>query len=127
MRHYVTNSIWIQPTLGMIVALAMARLLHAIEIGIGWNAALDPGTAQAVLATMASAMFTFIVFVSSALLVAVQLASTQLTPRIIAIVFRDPVTRRSLTLFVVTFTFTLSVLVRISSTVPALSAYLAAY
>ena len=56
-----------------------------------------------VLGTMASSMFTFIVFVSSALLVAVQLASAQLTPRIIALVFRDPVTKFSLTVFVFTF------------------------
>ena len=72
-------------------------------------------------------MFTFIVFVSSALLVAVQLASSQLTPRIIAIVFRDPVTKYSLTVFVFTFTFSLAALVRIRTTVPLLTAHLAAY
>src|SRR4051812_10593302 len=54
-------------------------------------------------------------------LVAVQLASSQLTPRITAIVFRDPVTKVSLVLFVFTFTFTLAVLVRVSSVVPALT------
>ena len=71
---------------------------------------------------MASSMFTFIVFVSSALLVAVQLASAQLTPRIIAIVFKNPVTKFSLTVFVFTFTFTLAVLVRIGTSVPLLTA-----
>ncbi len=76
---------------------------------------------------MASSMFTFIVFVCSALLIAVQLASAQLTPRIIAIVFRDPVTKLSLTLFVFTFTFSLAVLVRINTTVPMLTARLSAY
>jgi uncharacterized membrane protein len=64
---------------------------------------------------MASSMFTFIVFVSSALLVSVQLASSQLTPRIIAIVFKDPLTRFSLTAFVFFFTFSLGALVRIKS------------
>ena len=72
-------------------------------------------------------MFTFIVFVSSALLVAVQLASSQLTPRIIAIVFRDPVTRFALVIFVFAFTFSLSVLIRITTVVPPLTAHLAAY
>src|SRR5689334_19141167 len=91
-RHYATNSVWILPVLSILAALGAARLLSWIEEVMGWESGLDPGTAQAVLATLASAMFTFIVFVSSALLVAVQLASAQLTPRIIALVFRDPVT-----------------------------------
>ena len=58
---------------------------------------------------------------------AVQLASAQLTPRIIAIVFRDPGTKFSLTVFVFTFTFSLAVLVRINTSVPLLTARLAAY
>ena len=76
---------------------------------------------------MASSMFTFIVFVCSALLIAVQLASTQLTPRIIGFVFRDPVTKIALTIFVFVFTFSQAVLVRINTEVPTLSAWLAAY
>ncbi len=51
----------------------------------------------------------------------------QLTPRIIALVFRDPVTKLSLTIFVFTFTFSQAVLVRINTEVPTLSARLAAY
>jgi len=79
----------------MVVTLGAVRLLHFIEEQIGWESRSHPDTARAVLGTMAASMFTFIVFVSSALLVAVQLASAQLTPRIIAIVFKDPVTRGS--------------------------------
>jgi uncharacterized membrane protein len=108
-------------------ALGVVQVLHWIEEALGWKSVLPPDTAQAVLGTLASAMFTFIVFVSSALLVAVQLASSQLTPRIIAIVFRDPVTKAALVVFVFTFTFTLAVLVRVTTFVPLLSAHLAAY
>src|SRR5579883_2464408 len=126
-RHYVSNSIWVQPLLSMAAAIGAVRVLHWIELRMGWEAVTYVDTAQAVLGTMASAMFTFIVFVSSALLVAVQLASSQLTPRIIAIVFRDPVTKGSLVVFVFTFTFTLGVLVRVTSTVPPLTTYLAGY
>ena len=61
------------------------------------------------------------------LLVAVQLASSQLTPRIIAIVFRDPVTKFALVVFVFSFTFALAVLVRVTSAVPPFTAHLAAY
>ncbi len=126
-RHYFTNSIWILPVLSMVAAMVAVRLLHGIDAALGWEAIVNPETLRAVLGTMASAMFTFIVFVSSALLVAVQLASTQLTPRIIAIVFRDPVTKFSLTVFTFTFTFSLAVLVRIDTNVPYLTAHLAAY
>jgi uncharacterized membrane protein len=56
----------------------------------------------------------------------VQLASAQLSPRIIAVVFRDRVTRFALTLFAFTFTFTLAVLVRVHTSVPAVTAHLAA-
>src|SRR5262249_61150714 len=62
-----------------------------------------------------------------ALLVSVHLASSLLTPLIIAIVFRAPVTKVSLTVFVFTFTFSLAALVRITTSVPLLTAHLAAY
>ena len=117
-RHYLANSIWILPSLSMVAALVAVPLLHRIEEALGWESAINPETARTVLGTMASSMFTFIVFVSSALLVAVQLASAQLTPRIIAIVFRDPGTKFSLTVFVFTFTFSLAVLVRINTSCP---------
>ena len=126
-RHYVRNSIWILPTLGMLAALGLAPVLNTIEIAMGWESRIEPETARAVLGTLASSMFTFIVFVSSALLVAVQLASAQLTPRIIAIVFRDPGMKCSLTAFVFSFTFSLAALVRINNSVPLLTAKLAAY
>jgi uncharacterized membrane protein len=94
---------------------------------MGWTTGFPPDSAKAFLATMASSMFTFIVFASSALLVAVQLASSQLTPRIIAVVFRDPVVKASLVVFVFTFTFSLAVLLRVSTIVRPLTGYTAGY
>jgi uncharacterized membrane protein len=126
-RHYFESAIWIIPSLSIPVALGTVRLLHWFEDSMGWQSSFDPETARAVLATMAASMFTFIVFVSSALLVSVQLASSQLTPRIIAIVFRDPVTRLSLTVFVFSFTFSLAALVRITTSVPPITSVIAAY
>ena len=124
---YLRNSLWIFPVLSMVAALGLVRLLHGVEERMGWQANITPETARAVMGTMAASMFTFVVFVSSALLVAVQLASAQLTPRVIAFVFRDPVTRWSLTLFVFTFTFCLATLIRIDTSVPLLTSHVAAY
>lgn len=127
LRHYIANSLWPLPAMSIVVALVGVRLLHAFETSMGWESAFQPETAQAFLGTMASSMFTFIVFVSSALLVAVQLASSQLSPRIIGVVFRDSVVKISLVVFVFTFTFALSVLVRVTTHVPPLTAYVAGY
>src|SRR5262245_59304921 len=113
LRHYLRNSFWIFPTLGILLALVAVRVLHAIDTSMAWQLSYDPETARTVLGLMASSMFTFIVFVCSALLVAVQLASGQLTPRIIGLVFRDPVAKFASTLFVFVFTLTLSSMVRI--------------
>jgi uncharacterized membrane protein len=126
-RYYVQNSIWILPVLSSVAAVAAVRLLHWLEQDLRWESPIDSDTARAVLGTMASALFTGIVFVCTALLVAVQLASAALTPRIIAIVFRDPVTKFSLTLLVFAFTFSLAVLIRIKATVPLLTTHAAAY
>src|SRR5262249_48478781 len=87
----------------------------------------QPDTVRSAINTMAASMFTFIVFVSSALLIAVQLASAQLSPRIIGLVFKDPVTKACLTIFVFTFTFLVALLIRIEDTVHGLTAYVAAY
>jgi uncharacterized membrane protein len=126
-RHYVATSIWVFPLLGIPCAIAAARGLLWAEGWMGWAPGTHTDTAQAVLGALASAMFTFIVFVSSALLVAVQLASSQLTPRIIGIVFKDPVTKVALTVFVFTFTFTLAALAGITGSVPRVTAHVAAY
>jgi uncharacterized membrane protein len=126
-RHYVGNSIWILPVLGMVAALGAVRLLYWVDEAMGWRSGFHPEAARTVLGTLSSSMFTLIVFVSSALLVAVQLASAQLTPRVIAIVFKDPVTKVSLATFVFAFTFTLAALVRIKDFVPLVTSDVAAY
>lgn len=126
-RHYLQNSIWILPVLAMVLALMLVRLLHFVEVSMNLRADFDPDTIRAVLGTLAGAIFTFIVFVCSSLLLVVQLASAQLTPRIIGVLFRDSVTKLTLALFVFTFTFAVATLVRVGSSVPLLTAEIAAY
>ena len=127
LRHYVRNSVWIMPVFGMVAALVLVNCLHWIEERTGWQSGFDPAAAMALFSTLAGSMLTFIVFLSSSLLLVMQLASAQLSPRIIGVVFRDRVTRSALTLFCFTFAFTLSVLVRIHRSVPGMTAYLAGY
>ncbi|MCX6878911.1 MAG: DUF2254 domain-containing protein [Verrucomicrobia bacterium] len=127
LRNYTRNSIWLLPVLGMLAALVLVRFLDWIEARVGWQSDFEPSAALTFFGTLAGAMFTFIVFLSSALLLVMQLASAQLSPRIIGIVFRDRVPRFALTLFAFTFAFTLAALVRIHASVPAITAHVAAY
>ena len=124
---YFRTSIWILPSLGIFTAMATVRILHWIETGLGLKEEFDPSTMMTVMGTLAASMFTLIVFVCSALLISVQLASASLTPRYIGLVFKNQVIKFSLTLFVFTFTVTLGALLRIKGTVPSLTAYTAVY
>lgn len=126
-RHYLRNSIWILPAIALVLALIVVRLLHWLDDGMGWRSDFSVDTMRAVLGTLAGAMFTFIVFVCSSLLLVLQLASAQLTPRIIGVLFRDHITKLTLCVFVFTFAFAVGALLRIGSTVPLLTAEIAAY
>ncbi len=126
-RNYFRNSIWLLPVAAMVGAVVLVWFLHGFEEAMGWEADLHPDNVRTVLGTLAGAMFTFIVFVCSSLLLVVQLASAQLTPRIIGLLFRDAITKVTLATFVFTFAFTIATLIRIESSVPLLTARIAAY
>ena len=111
----------------MAAALLLHQVTRRVDAGMGWKADVGVDGARALLGALSSSMLTFIVFVFSILLVAVQLASAQLTPRIIALVFRSRVLRLSLTFFVFSFTYTLAVMSRIDASVPQLSLWTAVY
>ena len=127
LKSFLRSSVWLPPVLGMVTALLLSPLVRQLDERLGWVAAAGPDGARAVLGALASSMLTFIVFVFSILLVAVQLASAQLTPRIIAIVYRAPVVKVSLTFFVFTFTYAMGMLGRIGETVPQIGLWLAVY
>src|SRR4051812_20965258 len=76
LRQFLKDSIWIGPTIGIGVALVLAKFCLAFDNTFEWeHSNLQPEAARTVLITLAGAMFTFVVFVSSALLIALQLAS----------------------------------------------------
>lgn len=125
-RSYVQQSIWILPLLAIVVAMISCRLVVRFSGPPAPDETFDPGATRDFLQSLANSTFTLIVFVSSALLLAVQLASAQLTPRVIGLFFRDPVTKLALAFFVFTFTFALTVAVRIGSTLPLFAARMAA-
>src|SRR5947209_2541806 len=88
-RSYLLYSIWIFPAIGIVVAIATIRLTNRAGGERSLNTGASPEAARALLLTLAASMFTCIVFTSTTLLLAVQLASATLTPRVISLIFRD--------------------------------------
>src|SRR5262245_65949270 len=84
LRLYFRNSLWILPALAIIAALTVVSLLTRYERAVGSEIQMSPENVRAVMSVVAGSTFTLVVLVSSAVLLAVQLASAQLTPRIIA-------------------------------------------
>ena len=126
-RLYVRNSIWLCPALSIVAGLVTAALLSRLERAFGWESDINLDTARDIMGTVAGSTFSLLVLVSSAVLVAVQLASAQLTPRMIALVYQNPFRKLALASFAFTFTFSVGVLVRLDDRVPLLTGYLAAY
>jgi uncharacterized membrane protein len=126
-KLYARNSIWIFPVLSILAGLLAVWLLNRIDRALGLEINLGVDTARIVIGTVAGSMFSLVVVSSSAVLVAVQLASAQLTPRIIALVYRSRIRKFCISLFVFTFTFSVAALVRIEASVPLLTTYVAAY
>jgi uncharacterized membrane protein len=126
-RSYFRNSLWILPATSIVLALISVALVTRYEQAVGSRASVSPETARAIMTTVAASTFTLVVLVSSAVLLAVQLASAQLTPRIIAMIYRNRVLKLAFAFFVFTFTFSAGVLARIETSAPRLASYIAVY
>jgi len=110
LRSYVRSSLWVAPFIAIPFALAASNLLHWLDAWLGWTL-LGYGAAgvQAILQAMVSATVSFVVFTFGSLLVAIQVASAQLTPRIIATtLLRNQVVKYTVGLFIFTLMFALS-------------------
>src|SRR4029453_18532380 len=129
LRHFLQFSFWFVPMGAILVALLAVRAVQWLDAQTGWSWLNFTETgARGILDSLSSSMLTFIVFAVSALLLAVQLASGLLTPRIIALVFSLPRVKISVSIFVFAYTFTLGVLSRIEPQhVPQLSVFLAIF
>jgi len=127
LRLYFRNSIWILPALSIVAALALVWLITRYEHSINSGGQISAETARTVLSMVAASTFTLVVLASSALLLAVQLASAQLTPRIISMVYRNGYQKLAFALFVFIFTFSAGVLARVDEWVPPVASRLAAY
>jgi len=123
----VDRSLYARPALILFVLAAIAVGLPIAEehvpvmrlLGkrLTWAVPDEPAAVQVVLGTIAGSVMTVVSIVYSMLIVALSLASTQFSPRILVGFMRDRTSQRILGLFIGTFTYCLLVL-RSTHTVP---------
>jgi len=115
LRSYLRSSLWVGPVLAYMASIVLVHVIGFVDgwLGWSWEWRLEVDTVHSVLEGLVAATISFIVFAFSSLLVAIQVASAQLTPRIIATtLLRDPTIRLIVALFVLTLSFALGTLVR---------------
>ena len=109
---YLRSSLWIVAVAAVVLEQIFAALVRAIDARLDWDAlGLGVDGAKALCNTVITFSLSFIVFTFGSLLVAIQVASGQYTPRIIATtLLRDNVIRYTVGLFVFTLLFAVQAL-----------------
>ncbi|WP_406250208.1 DUF2254 domain-containing protein [Streptomyces cyaneofuscatus] len=122
LREHLRDTFWSAPTMGFVCVFVLWLAASAVdeeivavlqreeaydELGSLISFVQD---AKTIVTTISSAMMTFIGVVFSISLVAVQMASGQLTPRVVRIFVRSRISKITLTVFLATFLFSLLVL-----------------
>jgi uncharacterized membrane protein len=128
LRSFFTSSLWIVPFAAIPLELALTRVLHILDEWLGWTLlGLAREGAQALFQTIITSMLSFVVFTFGSLLVAVQIAGGQLTPRIIATtLLRDGTVKYVVGLFIFTLFFAVSALDRMGQVVHQLIVFVSA-
>ena len=115
---YLRSSLWPLPAVAVVVALGLAVILtevdraaHDLPDPIGSVIfGGDAAAARSVLESVAGSIITVTALTFSLTVVTLQLASSQFSPRLLRMFTRDRVVQSTLSLFIGTFVFTLTVL-----------------
>ena len=115
LADHLRNRLWVIPTLfglgALLAAVAIARWFQGATGFIGYLG--DRDSARSALGTISSAMLTFLGLVFSISVVALQIASGQLSPRVMRVFQRDRRTQVVLGVFLATFVFSLTAMVEL--------------
>lgn len=125
---YLRSALWVVPLVAIFLVFLTAPLLRVLDAWLDWHFSfMHVAGAQALYQTIITLTLSFIVFTFGSLLVAIQIAGGQLTPRIIATtLLRDNVVRYSVGLFFYSLVFSISALDRLQGEVYALVSIVAA-
>jgi uncharacterized membrane protein len=121
-QYYKTSNLWIAPIAGFVLALFIATGSIYLDSRIEWQ---DPApvffqgsadTARSLLSVIASSVTTLLALIFTIIVVAIQLASSQYSPRTVAILLQDKPSHFTIGNFVFTFTYTVVVLLMLRFT-----------
>ncbi len=122
LKSYIMSSLWLVPFFAVVLHVVVSRNTYRIDDWLIRTGRIDETTAffglsmagaRTMLDTIVTANLSFLVFTFGSLLVAIQVAGGQYTPRIIATtLLRDNAIRFTVGYFVFTLLFTLRVLTR---------------
>ncbi len=114
LSEYVRGSLWVLPTLSVLAALAAGSLLSLVSIGprspLAFQGTSDD--ARTLLIGIAGTMVTVIALLLGLTVVALQLSSTQYSPRLLRNFLRDRPNQIVLSVFVATFAYSAAGLYR---------------
>jgi uncharacterized membrane protein len=120
LRSYLTSSLWVAPLIALVLVTIAVRFVFAYPHWFQWtlwSGTTVAGTSSA-LNTVETLTISFIVFTFTSMLVAIQVASGQLTPRIIATaLLRNNVIRFTTGLFTFTMMFAVGTGARLDGSV----------
>jgi uncharacterized membrane protein len=107
LAEYVRSSLWVMPTGSVLAALAVGAGLSMVDLGPGSPVAFQgtPDDARSLLIGISSTMVTVIAVLLGLTVVALQLSSTQFSPRLLRNFLRDRPNQVVLSVFAATFAY----------------------
>ena len=107
LTEYARGSLWVMPAFAVVAALAVGSLLSQVNVGVHSPLAFQgtPDDARNLLIAIAGTMVTVIALVLGLTVVALQLSSTQFSPRLLRNFLRDRPNQFVLSAFVATFAY----------------------
>src|SRR6266567_3417279 len=107
LREYVRGSLWVLPGLSVLAALAAGAALSSVRVGPRSPLAFQgtPDDARTLLLGITGTMITIIALLLGLAVVALQLSSTQFSPRLLRNFLRDRPNQVVLSAFVATFAY----------------------
>lgn len=130
LKSYLRSTLWLMPLIALALEQIAIRLVSATDQYFYWlpEPTVSAAAAIGAMDTIVTLTMSFVVFTFGSMLVALQVASGQLTPRIIATtLLQDTTIRYTIALFLFTLLFAAGTRARIQMDVPHLAVALAIF
>jgi len=123
-KSYVRSALWTIPLIALVLEQITVRLVSTVDVDLPWvpQVATTVTGATGVMDTVTTLAVSFMVFTFGSMLVAIQVAGGQMTPRIIATaLLRDNPIRFTVGLFMITMLFSTGMSARTGTEIPHLA------